>query len=339
MEKYIADKLANTASETTLKKRIQWLILLSKKFENAKDFSFLNDYEKVLESVTSTDNIDSQWNRLWHIKSAINSDPALINDEAIKAYQDYINDKKEIRMRKADQNYKTEKQKIALKETLTFRQEQINEQIDNLYQIYGLDKSKNLTKTVLTKLGPQVFEFAKIYQKLLSLAMYILQPAIRNDYNDINIISAKNQATNDKNYIHIRPTKSVLILNNYKTANAYGKQEIEIQSDKLIKLINHWVQLLTFLLKQKPTKLFYYKITKTNIQSENGLDAIRKALGRNSELYLGQKLTINDFRHLWEIDIQTNPKYSKYTVEQKKQIHMRLLHSMDIAQKYNVIDN
>jgi hypothetical protein len=128
-----------------------------------------------------------------------------------------------------------------------------------------------------------------------------------------------------------------IILNKYKTAKTYGRQEIKL-TPKLTKLLKIWIDLLKKLIGKKPTYALGYSIISNGVEHSSNEDSLRKKLGRYTEFIFGIKLTINDFRHLWEIDIQTNPKYAKMTLEERRAMHMKLLHGLDIAQSYNVQD-
>jgi hypothetical protein len=65
-------------------------------------------------------------------------------------------------------------------------------------------------------------------------------------------------------------------------------------------------------------------------------EVMRRKVPRITEKLFGVPMSINDFRHLWEIDIQSNPNYATYTLQQRRNLHLELLHDTKIAQEYNV---
>jgi len=89
----------------------------------------------------------------------------------------------------------------------------------------------------------------------------------------------------------------------------------------------------------------YYNITVTKCEFVENDEALRRNIPRiTARVFdLGKDangkpigLSINDFRHLWEIHIQTDPTYSKLSKDARDKIHAELLHSTHMGQLYNV---
>lgn len=334
MNTYIKNILAGSAADSTLDKRIRYLYNLSKNYPDIEDSTFLNDADNIIKVINKSDNVDTKWNSLWHVMALINANPKLITEAAKNKYTNLIETLRIQRDIKHSRNYKTENQKETLKVTLVDRQKQLDELIEELFKRYEIPY-KLIAPKDLIKFDK--FKFAKELDRLVLIACYLYQPAVRNDWHNLEIISAIKNSTNDRNYLYASGDTMKIILNKYKTAKTYGRQEIKL-TPKLTKLLKIWIDLLKKLIGKKPTYALGYSITSNSVEHSSNEDSLRKKLGRYTDTIFGIKLTINDFRHLWEIDIQTNPKYAKMTLEERQAMHMKLLHGLDIAQSYNVQD-
>jgi hypothetical protein len=56
-----------------------------------------------------------------------------------------------------------------------------------------------------------------------------------------------------------------------------------------------------------------------------------------SDRVFGKPLTINDYRHIFEIAIQKDPNYKDMTIAEKEKLHESLLHNHNTALRYNLI--
>jgi hypothetical protein len=76
----------------------------------------------------------------------------------------------------------------------------------------------------------------------LLYALYVFTPPRRNEYQNIYIVNYKAKLDKDKNYILLNkkyPTH--FVFNNYKTADKYGSQKIEIPTE-LAKIIYNYIK-------------------------------------------------------------------------------------------------
>jgi hypothetical protein len=62
---------------------------------------------------------------------------------------------------------------------------------------------------------------------------------------------------------------------------------------------------------------------------------MKKRVKTVSEQYFMKPLSINDYRHIWEISIQNDEHYNKLNLNDREALHKQLLHSMNTALKYN----
>lgn len=332
MDNYINEKLTGTAAASTLAKRISFLKSLASLFPSATNFSFLNETDQVMERVRKSSNIDTQWNGLWHVIQACKTDPNLIKDSTTKFYESEVNRMKKIRDDKRDKNTRTDKQTITLETELSTRQAELTKKIEDLFSSYDLPY-KIPTASKLKTLD--INKFGKQLQELVICAVYLFQPALRNDWGALNLTGKMSGLDINKNYLYIRGSTMRLIMNVFKNAKSLGQVIIEVRP-KLVELLKIWISVLTKMIGHKPTYLLYYYITKSKCDFIDNDEALRRQIPRISKRIFGVEMSINDYRHLWEIDIQTNPSYAKMTIEDKKKLHLQLLHGIEIAQHYNV---
>lgn len=183
----------------------------------------------------------------------------------------------------------------------------------NKKQVDRFQPLEELQKTLIDRLnesGPT--------QELMMLAVYVLQPAIRNDWYDMKITTKLADAKTGGNWLHVRKTKLTLIMQEYKNDKNMGKVMIPI-TNELTPWLNRWIK------------------GRERVFDINNDNSFGKALSRASQRVFGQPLTINDFRHIWEIAIQTDPSYATKTAAEKDSIHRMLLHSTEAAMLYNVV--
>jgi len=342
MNAYITEKLVGTAAESTLKKRISFLNGLSESIPGFNDFSFLNNTGLVIDRINKSSNVDTQWNWLWHVIMAIRSDPKVISEDAIKIYDELAESLKTIRDAKRTNNVKNEKQAITLKSDLTMRTEELRGMVAKLFSDHDLPY-KVPTAATLQKMN--VLSFAKALQDLIIPAVYLFQPALRNDWGDLNITTRMTGLSNDKNYLYVRGKTMRLIMSVYKNSKSLGKQVIAVR-DELSELLKIWLQILKFLLGMPPSYCLIYNITKTKCEHVESEDALRRQIPRATQRVFDLKddsgksigLSINDFRHLWESHIQRDPAYARMTLDERRKIHLELLHGTEIAQQYNLQD-
>lgn len=332
MKEYINNKLAGTAAASTLAKRIPFLIELSSKFPQATDFSFLNNTEIVQARLDRSNNVGTQWNNLWHVIGAINTDPTVVSTEAKNYYRELGTVLKAAKTRKDDNNVQTPRQAIAVKKSLAYYQNLLRTKFEELFKEHKLP-FKPLGKLGLKRIDNK---FIADLQNLVILSLYLYQPALRNDYNALYITNKKTGLDTDNNYLYVRGNTMQLIMNHYKTARLSGQQIINIRPE-LVEILKIWLPVVDHMTGVAKSTPFLYEIY-TNTHKHNTTDeAMRRRIGRVADRILGINLTINDFRVLWEVQIQRDPEYQTLTLGEKKKKHSELLHGIGIAQYYNKV--
>lgn len=334
MDDYITEKLIGTAADSTLSKRISFLNELAGLFPSATDFSFLNETDQVMERVQKSDNIDTQWNCIWHVIQACKTVPNLITKDTTEFYASEVVRMKVLRDKKRDNNVRTPKQVVTLETELVIRQNELTAKIATFFEKHQLDY-KVPTAAKYKSLGANVNTFGKQLQELVICGAYLFQPALRNDWGALNITGKMTGLDTNKNYLYVRGSTMRIVMNVFKNAKSLGQVILEVRP-KLVELLKIWISVLTKMLGQKPNYLLYYNITKTKCEFIDNDEALRRQIPRISKRIFGVEMSINDFRHLHEIAIQTDPAYATMKDEDRKALHRELLHGIEIARLYNV---
>lgn len=166
-------------------------------------------------------------------------------------------------------------------------------------------------------------------QHKLLLALYVLQPPLRNDYASVKILYKKPKE--DKgNYFIIRKKSAVFHLNEYKTKDIFKKQVYKY-SDKLNKDI---YKLLKLSLEKEPRDFLFTKKDKPLTETD-----ISKLIPALFSKYINKHITINMLRQIYETNLIQSPLYNNLSLNQKEEMHKKLLHSFNTAQEYNKINN
>ena len=175
----------------------------------------------------------------------------------------------------------------------------------------------------------------KEFHKLVVLALYTLQPPLRNDYAFLKVVDTKSDFDKGSNYIAINQNTVTLCLNKYKTAKTYGQRIMSIEDKLLAKSIRTFTKVNEKLIGIKPEFAFGYHYSVRTGVFHTGNNSIQVQLPKWSKEAFGKDLSINDYRHLYELTLQRSPEYQLMTEEQKEAEHLKLLHSGVVARAYN----
>lgn len=149
------------------------------------------------------------------------------------------------------------------------------------------------------------------HDKLL-LSLYINDPPQRNQYYDANIIHDKKDIDWNRNNILIGKGYAELITRKYKTYHLYG--------DLIMKLSKPTFNLIK--------KLGFFKLGEENL---------KKRLRKASMKYFGQPLSINNYRSIFEKDLQESERYKNMTLYERRKAHEVIGHSLETAIGYNKV--
>lgn len=166
------------------------------------------------------------------------------------------------------------------------------------------------------------------------LSLYINQPPIRNDFAKCKIISNKKSITDKGNYFLITSKTMYFYLNEYKNKKILGSVRINISKVNQ-QYLRYYLALIKKIYKHLPEYIFNnYKQTDIVPLTE---EPIIKRLMKLSNHLFGKPLSVNAYRHIYEIYLQNDPNYNKLTIAQKNNLHKQSLHSTITAQAYNRI--
>lgn len=335
MNSYLSNLFSGSdESQLTIKNRIRFLQSI---VPDANDLSFLNDTKTVLARVKDTDNVGTQHTRMGSIMKALKLDPSLVNKKTYNIYKKLYDQLGIQKNDKKNHNVLSDKQKenqISIDELEVL----LDERLKDIYEKYGLATFPS--SVILTKLArdKNLFNFGSDFQKFISMAVYVYQPAIRNNYADMEWTTTKKGANDsNKNYYWKKPSGSKLIMRKYKNDYSLGEQYINVRP-KLNQYMKNWYTLLTKMIGTNPTYVLNYTITSKSIKHNPNTESFKKQLPRTFNELTRLHITINSLRHAWEDKIQSQPNYNNLTVGEKEAIHKELLHNFDTAQRYQLLD-
>lgn len=332
---YIESKLGEKTANSTFAKRKQFLSRIA---NGHTDFSFINDIKRMKKILNEYENINSRWNYLMHLNEAIKSDPSIINDATRKFMNDTISDLKIKRNEKLMNNVKTEKQVERLSIPITDLQSQLNTKFNVLFEKYNIATTNDkISQYTVKRLGDNIFVFARALQDLMYLSAYIDQPALRGNWATMRFSPSKSKIDKDHNWLVLNARITKLYMRDFKNVNKLGKVEIDLYPT-FIKRMKLWISVLRTIMKSTPPYVLHYSITKTSIVHVGSEKALTKNIPRIGLRILDKTITIDDYRHLWEMYIQNDASYAKMTAKERENIHKQLLHSTAIGQLYNVQD-
>lgn len=183
-------------------------------------------------------------------------------------------------------------------------------------------------KPPIKKNPDHLISYLNQLQDYILLSLYILNPPIRNDYANVKIINNKKDLTSNENYLLISSRDVKFYLNKFKNVNKMGPVVIGFTKDTN-KFIRHYYNLL------KPQYFINSIGNKINPIADTTLSTKISTL---SKQYFGHDYSINDYRHIWENDIQSNPNYMNLSVSKREDLHKQLLHSTSTAMNYKIIN-
>lgn len=338
-EEYAQQKLSDVA-KSTLVKRLNFLKRVS---DGSSNFSFINDTDKMEKMLNAYENPATRWNNLMHIVAAVKADPSVIKQDTKTWLNEYSKIVKDSKDHKQTNNVMTTKQKGRLDKPLDEYQTMIRKLLDNLFDKYNIKTTKTnlpaLSGYCIKQLGDNVYPFMKAYQDILILAMYIIQEPLRANYSTMRFTFNVKKINDTDNWMVLDAKNMVfsIFMNDFKNVSHFGKAAIRLNVE-IQYFLCVWATTLKRLLGKDPEHILHYEISKKfhTVKHINSDAALAKNIPRIAKRLLGKELSINDYRHMWEIAIQIDPRYAMMTIEERDAIHHNLLHSRGVAELYNV---
>ena len=297
-------------SPTTIKSRVSFLNRLG----TIQDLSVYAKTIKKVNGFTKNDNTLSTY--LFHITEGIrlaDPDHKIVGQRVFDKYDKLKSELKQKAINLSNNNILTDKHKAKYVA------------INNL-QIIIRERFIELENN-----PKDALYYAKEFQNLCILACYVFQPPLRTDWYNIRVVKTAANLSDKENYYVLSTNK--LIINISKT-NA--KQFVIDVRPELSQILKHWIKTKNNIGITDP-HLFYYEIKKNEIKRIVNRNTFGIKVKRGFKHYMNENLTINDMRHIYEIELQASDAYKKMTFAAKEIAHNELLHSLCIGLKYNLI--
>ena len=307
------NNLFSKVADTTRKARINYLNKIG--VNSTTDYDVLLDINNIINNyVLDSANVNTQATRIFHIIEFLKE------VEQVPLLNEYSNLMKQIKQSsiiKQNDTSTTDKSDryIPLKE---LQETLIN---SNPYtNINSILLQKDFSRNMI-----------KVYQDYLLMCLYVLNPALRNDFHNLKIITKASDLTKEDNFLVINARSVYIYLNEYKNSKSMGAVRIDL-SNYTINIIRNLFKMYKKL-KIVPTTLFNH-ISKLVVEPMTE-DAMKKRVKFVSNQYFNIPLSINDYRHIWEIAIQNSDEYKNLNLNDRETLHKQLLHSLNTALKYN----
>jgi len=152
----------------------------------------------------------------------------------------------------------------------------------------------------------------------------------RNDLSKFKIVEKKKD-TNDTNYNYILVNSKtyspeLIVMNNYKTASTYGRQEFPI-NPYIKEVFEEYIVVYDI----KPNQFLFQSKDGEEINDNTFLQTIKRAM---IDVF-GKPLNIDLIRSIILTDFYSRPK----TVAQKKEQARKMLHDYNTSQQYVIVDS
>lgn len=311
------EQLFANVSSITRKCRIGYLKSIG--VVSPTNYDVLKDIQAIKSKIESSNNPKTRATRVFHITTFLE----LVGDT--KLLQPYT---------KLMSRYKNESINAQLDNTIAN-----DKKADRYTDIEDLQKMLLISKPKLVQ--TPTLKDIKTFQKYLLLSFYVLQPPIRNDLANLTIVSAKKHMKDRINYLVITPRVIYVYLYKFKNSSSF-KDGVRVDLDDEIKDSIRYVMKLYKQLKLTPLTLINSFVLQSKTQaireseiSPASENAIQKMITRYSKELFPTQMSINDFRHAWEIKLQNSEEYKHMSLAQREQEHKKLLHSTTAALTYN----
>lgn len=303
------NQLFQNIAPTTRKARINFLDKIGVK--STDDYSVLLDVDNIMNDyVLDSANVNTQATRIFHIIEFLK---AVDNKPVLAAYNNIMKQIKEDSIKKQNDTSTTDRSD----RYMPLDELQVKLVNKNPYPNFSVaNASRNMIKA---------------YQDYLLMCLYVLNPALRNDFHNLEIITKAAKLEDKGNFLVVNARALYIYLNEYKNSRSMGSVRINL-TDYTVSVIRNLFKIYKAL-KITPTTLFNH-VSEKKIEPMTE-DAMKKRVKTVSEQYFMKPLSINDYRHIWEIAIQNNDNYNKLNLNDREALHQQLLHSMNTALKYN----
>ena len=153
--------------------------------------------------------------------------------------------------------------------------------------------------------------------------LYCHQAPLRTEWSSVQFKPSKTNNWYDSH-------KGIIHINDFKNVKKMGPQSWPLSSG-IKDQLNEYISILNYII-ENPKKLLYLVGSKDYKEFTN--ESFSTAFSRIMKHYTKKDISINTMRHVYETHVLNSPNYHKLSIEDKKKVHMRLLHSAATAQDY-----
>lgn len=308
-------------ADRTIRGRISMLLKLKKDINpNGDSIAFLKDFKTVSKYLLDqTANPGTRKTKILTIKSILK----LVDDKAAAKYDNLIHTLVESNDEYKGNNIVKNKEKWISYEDMVEIPYIIEENIKFIYDkvflsMDEIDQLKNYTSKL---------KYLRNLTDFIVAMLYCWQPPVRADWCTVLLKPSKTENWYD-------PIKGIIYWNSFKNVKSFGKQVFTLDNN-LKAYLNEYINILNYIHENPKYLLYIVAASSIKVFSR---ETFSTYFIRMMKTYTKKSISINDLRHIYENHLINQPNYNKLTINEKKQIHNRLLHSYKTAQEYLKVD-
>lgn len=308
-------------AERTKKNRISFIKTLKKNIEpESNNYNFLKKFNLVSKYILdSTTNPATRKTKILEVKAILK----LLDEASANKYESLVhtlvNDTEEYR---GNNIAKPDNKTISYDEMISVPALIANDIkfiYDKLFlSIEEIDKLKSTAAK---------HKYLRMLTDYIVAVLYCFQEPVRADWATVQFKPSKTANWYDMN-------KGVIHWQQFKNVKSFGVRAFKLK-DQIKDLLNEYISILNYLV-DSPVRLLY--LVGSRDYKEFSRESFTVYFIRLMNKYIKKKISINDIRHCFENHIIKNKNYNKLTINEKKEIHDKLLHSYTTSQQYLTVD-
>lgn len=306
----------------TKKNRISYLNTLKRNIDpDSNNYNFIKKFNLVSKYILDTiTNPATRKTKILEIKAILK----LVNDKAADKYESLvhtlIDDSNEYR---GNNVAKAENKTVTINELINVPNIIANDIIYVYDDLFLSNDKIDKLRSINAK-----YKYLRSLTEYIITVLYTYQPPVRADYATVQFKPSKTANWYDMN-------KGIIHWQDFKNVKSFGSRSFKLESN-VKDILNDYISILNYII-DNPKKLLYL------VGSKDYREFTRESFSvyfiRIFDKYINKKISINDIRHAYELAIITDPDYNNLTLNDKKNLHDRLLHTSSTAQQYLTVKN